>query len=138
MVAVIVTSAKPAVFAALTQLAVVQRHCGRNGPAFGMGHFLDLGEFVGVDFALGPRALNSLDVLKSLVDLIDEFSAQFATDPPCQPTLAWAACREYDGELSRNIEIFGDYLRAAIRHVRDRAVARQRTGPELDLRDPSA
>ena len=102
------------------------------------GPFLDLGEFVGVDFALGPRALNSLDVLKSLVDLIDEFSAQFATDPPCQPTLAWAACREYDGELSRNIEIFGDYLRAAIRHVRDRAVARQRTGPELDLRDPSA
>ena len=108
MVAVIVTSAKPAVFAALTQLAVVQRRCGRNGPAFGMGHFLDLGEFVGVDFALGPRAPNSLDVLKSLVDLIDEFSAQFATDPPCQPTLAGAACREYDGELSRNIEIFGD------------------------------
>ena len=55
------------------------------------GHFLDLGEFVGVDFALGPRALNSLDVLKSLVDLIDEFSAQFAADPPCQPTLAGAA-----------------------------------------------
>src|SRR3981189_3385320 len=108
LVTVIVSSAKPAVFAALTQLAVVQRRCGRNGPAFGMGHFLDLGEFVGVDFALGPRAPNSLDVLKSLVDLIDEFSAQFATDPPCQPTLAWAACREYDGELSRNIEIFRD------------------------------
>src|SRR3981081_3112608 len=57
LVAVIATSAKPAVFAALTQLAVVQRYCGRNGPAF--GPFLDLGEFVGVDFALGPRALNS-------------------------------------------------------------------------------
>jgi hypothetical protein len=57
------------------------------------GHFLDVGEFVGVDFALtGPRALAGLVVLKGLFDLIDEFSAQFATDPPCQPTLAWAAC----------------------------------------------
>src|ERR1700716_3721505 len=101
-------------------------------------HFLDWGGFVGIDCALGPRALNSLDVLKSLIDLIDEFSAQFATDPPCQPTLAGAACREYDGELSRNIEIFGHHLRAHIRHVRDRAVARHRRGSELDLRVPSA
>jgi len=32
-----------------------------------------------------------LDVLNALLDLVDEFGAQFATDPPCQPTLARAA-----------------------------------------------
>src|SRR3954468_19800906 len=82
------------------------------------GHFLDMVEFVGVDFALTESA-NQLRHFEGAYRLIDEFSAQFATDPPCQPTLAWAACRKYDGELSRNIEIFGDYLCAAIRHVRD-------------------
>src|ERR1700738_1702039 len=38
-----------------------------------------------------PRALTGLDVLIELFDLIDEFSAELATDPPCQPTLAWVA-----------------------------------------------
>ena len=76
--------------------------------------------------------------MPSAFDLIDELSAQFATDPPCQPTLAWATCREYDGEFGWNVEVFGDYLHAAIRHVRDHAVARQRAGPELDLSDPPA
>jgi hypothetical protein len=40
------------------------------------------------------RATRSLspDVLKAILDLVDEFGAQFATDPPCQPTLARVAC----------------------------------------------
>jgi hypothetical protein len=41
--------------------------------------------------ASGPRALTGLDVLIELFDLIDEFSAELATDPPCQPTLARVA-----------------------------------------------
>jgi hypothetical protein len=73
-----------------------------------------------------------------LFDLIDEFSAELATDPPCQPTLARVARRQYDGELRGNFGIFGDYLQAALRYVRDRAVARQRAGSELDLCDPFA
>jgi hypothetical protein len=36
-----------------------------------------------------PRT--GLDVLNALLDLVDEFGAQFATDPPCQPTLARVA-----------------------------------------------
>ncbi len=53
-VAVIVTGAEPAAFAALAQVAIAQ------STPVGMdqvrvGHFLDLGEFVGVDFALADR-----------------------------------------------------------------------------------
>src|SRR6266851_5289505 len=64
-----------------------------------------------------PRALTGLDVLIELFDLIDEFSAELATDPPCQPTLAWVARRYYDGELRGDFGIFGDYLQAALRNV---------------------
>jgi hypothetical protein len=83
------------------------------------------------------EALTDIDVLKGLFDLIDEFSPEFATDPPCQPALARTARREYEGELRGNLDIFGDYLNATVRHVRDRAIARQ-TGPQLDLRETSA
>jgi hypothetical protein len=53
-VAVIVTGAEPAAFAALAQVAIAQ------STPVGMdqvrvGHFLDLGEFVGVDFTLADR-----------------------------------------------------------------------------------
>src|SRR5207302_8594638 len=40
-----------------------------------------------------PRALAGLAVFKGLFGLIDELSAEFATDPPGQPTLAGAAFR---------------------------------------------
>jgi hypothetical protein len=58
-------------------------------------------------------------------------------DPPCQPALAWAAFRQYDRELMRNIDIFGNNLHPALRYVRDRAVPRQRS-TELDLCEASA
>jgi hypothetical protein len=69
--------------------------------------------------------------------VIDEFGAEFATDPPCQPAMAPVACPEYEGELSGNVEIFGDDPYPALRNVRDGAIARQRADPELDFRDPS-
>jgi hypothetical protein len=70
--------------------------------------------------------------------LIDEFSTELATDPPCQPALARVACRQCDGEYSGNFGIFCDHLQAALRQVGDRAVSRQRTAPELNLRGSSA
>ena len=70
--------------------------------------------------------------------LVDEFSAEFATDAPCQPTLAGVAGRQGDGEFGGNFGIFRDHLDAALRDVRDHAVARQRADSELNLRDPSA
>jgi hypothetical protein len=79
-----------------------------------------------------PRCLGSRSI-----DLIDELGAQFATDPPGQLALARVAGRKDDGEFGGNVEIFGDDLDAAVRHVRDYAVARQRAGPELNLRNPS-
>jgi hypothetical protein len=75
--------------------------------------------------------------LKEPFYLIGELSPEFTTDPPCQAALAWAAFRQDDDELRGNVDIFGDYLHAAIRYVRDRAVTRQ-AGPELDPREPSA
>jgi len=78
-----------------------------------------------------------LDVRKGLLGLIDELRAEFTADPPCQPTLARTG-RKYDREFGGNFEIFGDHLRAAVRYVGNRAVARQRAGPELYLRCPSA
>src|ERR1700704_5581350 len=74
---------------------------------------------------------------KGFFDLVDELGAEFATDPPGQPALAWAAFRQYDGEHRGNFQIFGDHLDAASRHVRDGTVARQ-AGPELDLREAFA
>jgi hypothetical protein len=70
--------------------------------------------------------------------LVDEFSTELATDPPCQPALTQLACRQRDREDRRNFGIFGDHLQATLRHVRDRAIARQRAGPELDFGSPSA
>jgi hypothetical protein len=54
-------------------------------------------------------------------------------DPPCQPALAGAARRQYDGELRRDVDIFGDNLHPAVRYVRDRAIPWQRSDTELDL-----
>ena len=81
---------------------------------------------------------NRIEITRLLLDLIGELSAELAPDPPCKATLAGAAFRQYDGELRGNVDIFGDYLYAAVRHVRYRAVAGQRAGPELDPREPSA
>jgi hypothetical protein len=64
-------------------------------------------------------------------------SAEFATDPPSQPTLAGAAGGQCDRKLRGYVEIFGDYLHASVRHVRDRTIARQ-ASPELDPREASA
>ena len=50
-----------------------------------------LTKFVALTRAYGSSALNGPEVLPGLFDLIGEFSAEFVTDPPCQPTLSWAA-----------------------------------------------
>jgi hypothetical protein len=65
--------------------------------------------------------------------LIDEFGAEFATDPPRQPATARLAGREYQGEFGGNLEIFGENPRPAVRHVDDRAVAWQRANPKMHL-----
>jgi hypothetical protein len=57
--------------------------------------------------------------------LIDEFCAEFVTDPPCQPALACVIGREDDGEMRGNFEIFRDNLHAAIRNVRNCTVTWQ-------------
>ena len=75
---------------------------------------------------------------RALFDLTDEFSAEFAADPPSQPALARQARRENEGEFRGNFGILGDDLDAAIGDIRDRAVAWQRSGPELDLGEPFA
>jgi hypothetical protein len=79
-----------------------------------------------------------LDVFERLFDLIDELGAEFVTDPPCQPTLARTALRQYDCKLGRNVDMFGDDLHAAGRYIGDGAVAWQGTRAELDLREISA
>jgi hypothetical protein len=79
-----------------------------------------------------------LDVFERLFDLIDELGAEFVTDPPCQPTLARTALRQYDCKLGRNVDMFGDDLHAAGRYIGDGAVAWQTTRAELDLREISA
>ena len=77
-----------------------------------------------IPFASGER-WGATGSTKRRLDLVDELGAQFATNSPRQPALARLALREDDGELGGNVEVIGDHLDAAIRHVRDRAVARQ-------------
>jgi hypothetical protein len=90
------------------------------------------------EFARTDKGGSRLDVFERLFDLIDELGAEFVTDPPCQPTLARAALRQYDRKLGRNVDMFGDDLHAAGRYIGDGAVAWQRTRAELDLREISA
>src|SRR5205823_15025813 len=71
-----------------------------------------------------------IDLLRRFVDLIDEFGAEFGTNPPCKATLARMVRCENEGEVRGDFQIFGNRLHAAIRYVRDRAVARQRTAPD--------
>jgi hypothetical protein len=94
----------------------------------------DPNEFAGADVAAAGQA----DVLPGLFGLIDELRAELATDPPGQLALARAAFGQNDGEFRRDVDEFGDDLHAAIRDVRDRAIARQPACPELDLREPPA
>src|SRR6185503_12606790 len=63
--------------------------------------------------------------------LVEELRAELAADSPGQPALARPALREDHRKFGRNFGIFGDDLHAAIRHVRNHAVARQPTGREL-------
>ena len=98
---------------------------------------------MGIDFIGFPRCNDGSGVPGSgclssdAFALIDKLRAEFATDPPCQPALAWAALGQYDGEFRGNFEILGDDLDATGRDVGNRAVARQ-PATELDLRETFA
>src|SRR2546423_7900458 len=72
------------------------------------------------------------------VDLIDKFSAEFVADPPGQPALPRIARGKDDGELRRDVHVFGNDLDAAGRDIPDHAIARKTAGPELDLGAPLA
>ena len=65
------------------------------------------------------------DVAQNVSRLRDEFGAELAADPPDQPALAGPALREDERKLRRDFDMFGDDLDAAIRDVRDHAIARQ-------------
>lgn len=65
--------------------------------------------------------------------MVDELGAELASDAPCQPAQARATRCKNQRELLGHIEIFSDNPHAAIRYVRDRAIARQRAGPKLNL-----
>jgi hypothetical protein len=80
----------------------------------------------------------AFELLRPPSALIDELSAELVTDPPSELALARPARRENDGEFMGNFGVFGDDLDAAIRHVRDHAVARQPARRELYLGKASA
>jgi len=65
--------------------------------------------------------------------LIDEFSAEFAADPPRQPAAAGLAGHEDQREFGGDVEIFRQHAGAAVGHGDDLAVARQRAGAEMHL-----
>jgi hypothetical protein len=83
----------------------------------------------------GSGTLAGFNAPTGLFGLTDEFGAEFEADPPSQLALAGMARRKNEGEFRRNFGIIGNDLDAAVRDVRDRAVARQRAGPELDFRE---
>ena len=68
--------------------------------------------------------------------MVDELGAEFASDAPCQPAQARAARCKDQRELGGHVEIFSDHPHTAIRYVRDRAIARQRADPKLNLGRP--
>jgi hypothetical protein len=72
----------------------------------------------------------------SASDTINKLGSEFVAPSPSQATQARAAGREDEGELSRNVVIFHDNVHAALRHVGDHTVPRQRTRIIFDLREP--
>src|SRR5262249_10184421 len=68
----------------------------------------------------------------------DELGPELAADPPDQAALARVARREDQGELGRGVEVLGNDLHTTVGNVRDDTVARQRAGPELNLRETPA
>src|SRR5438128_718611 len=69
---------------------------------------------------------------RSRSQMVDELGAELASDAPCQPAQARTARCKDQRELRGHVEIFSDNPHA-IRYVRDRAIARQRADPELNL-----
>ena len=67
--------------------------------------------------------------------MVDKLSAEFASDAPGQLVQARTARCKNQRKLRRHVEIFSDNPHA-IRYVRDRAIARQRADPELNLCRP--
>ena len=57
--------------------------------------------------------------------MVDELGAEFASDPPCHPAQARPPCCKDQRELRGHVEIFGDNPHAAVRYVRDGAIAWQ-------------
>jgi hypothetical protein len=70
--------------------------------------------------------------------LVDELCSEFATDTPGKTALAGTALGQYDGEIGGDIDVFGDHLHATVGNIRDRTVAWQGAGPELDLGETPA
>jgi hypothetical protein len=72
----------------------------------------------------------------SASDTINKLGSEFVAPSPSQATQARMAGREDEGELSRNVVILHDNVHAALRHVGDHTVPRQRTRIIFDLREP--
>jgi hypothetical protein len=68
--------------------------------------------------------------------MVDELGSEFALNAPCQPAHARSAGCKDQRELRGHIEIFRNNPHATVRYVRDRAIAGQRAGPELNLCRP--
>ncbi len=68
--------------------------------------------------------------------MVDELSAELASDTPCQPAQARTARCKDQRELRGHVEIFSDNPHTAVRYIRDRAIARQGADPKLNLGCP--
>jgi len=64
---------------------------------------------------------------------VDELRAELVADPPGQAALPRTTFRHDDGELGRNVDMFGDHLHPTVRYVGDRTVAWQCASAKLDL-----
>ena len=68
--------------------------------------------------------------------MVDKLSAEFASDAPGQLVQARTARCKNQRKLRRHVEIFSDNPHAAVRYVRNCAIARQRADPKLNLCRP--
>src|SRR5581483_4347171 len=75
---------------------------------------------------------------RRFVGLVGELGAELAADAPHQATLPCVIMGEDDGEIRRDLEIFGHHLDAAVGNIRDGAVARQGAGSGLNFGNPPA
>ena len=86
----------------------------------------------------GAAPLSGARALDLQTPVIDELAAEFGLDLPHQPAAAHGPVGQFDGELGRQVDIFGDEPDSAVGDIDDGAGSRKSSKAQMKLGGSSA